>query len=47
MSLVTKPLALKELLNHYKEEEIITDTKLILTFKYTKISKTTKNTTCG
>jgi hypothetical protein len=36
-----EPLCLKELLNHYKEEDIITDTKVIPTFFYDKTSKTT------
>jgi hypothetical protein len=34
-------LCLQELLGHYKEEDIITDTKIIPTFFYNKISKTT------
>jgi len=36
-----EPLALKELLNHYEEEEIVTDTSLIPIFNYNKISKST------
>lgn len=36
-----EPFALMELLNHYKEEEIITDSKVIPTFYYDKISRKT------